>query len=86
MLPPMKADKIEFWRAAGLFDLNVGTGLIIRPVDVFGITAELALDFLLPTFAMNIDFSVGVAFFFGNGFKDKKKASTTPTFEEPIMY
>jgi hypothetical protein len=77
---------IDFWRAAGLFDLSAGTQLIIRPVKVFGITIDLGLDFLVPTFAMNIDASIGVALFFGNGFKEKKKAAAEPTFSDPMMY
>jgi hypothetical protein len=79
---------IDFWRASGLFDITAGTTLIIRPVDVFGITVELALDFLVPTFAMNVDASIGVAFFFGNGFKGQEKAAPAPaTFQDPaLMY
>jgi hypothetical protein len=81
-----KPEKIDFWRAAGLFDLNAGVGLIIRPVDVFGITADLTIDALLPTFALNFDVTIGVAFFFGNGFKEKAAKPAEPTFTDPMMY
>jgi hypothetical protein len=84
---PCKGQRIDFWRAAGLFDLSAGLKLIIRPVDVFGITIGLNIDALLPTFALNFDASVGVAFFFGNGFREgKKKAPAEPTFQDPMMY
>ena len=64
---------------------GLGTTLFIRPVDIFGISAGLDVDFLFPSFAMNIDFHVGVAFFFGNGFGDAKKKEVD-SFEDPMLY
>jgi hypothetical protein len=80
----------DFWKPAGYGNIGLGTTLFIRPVDVFGISAGLDVDFLFPSFAMNIDFHVGVAFFFGNGFKEKgdKPANTfeEPGYSDPMMY